>query len=126
MAGSVTEQISAIFAALSSYASSKSTAVSGSGSFPGFTSMMANLDASELDRYSNEAANSAANYSAGSAADATHLAAAALREYTIRTRSKSDYYSNAVNELQTESGYYDSMKYFAGGVLTGDNTGSMA
>jgi hypothetical protein len=126
MAGSVTEQISAIFSALSSYAGSKATAVAGSGSFPGFTSMIPSLDASELDRYSNEAATSTANYSAGMAADATHLVAAALREYTIRARSKSDYYSNAVRELQTESGYYDSMKYFAGGTLTGNNTGSMA
>jgi hypothetical protein len=127
MADPTSTQSDSVYDALSSFFQAMSTAVSTGSAPPTVGDIAAGLVFSDLETAAVNAKNSSPSFMVGSPVETAHLAAAVLREYAMRAKSKVDYYSDGVIDHSNEASYYNSLKYFHRTSLSGvSSTGSMA
>ena len=110
-----------IYSSLSNFYSQASSGVS-SGVFPSLGSISTKLNYSELLTVASNGSGYGSNFMVGSAVETSHLAASLGREYAMRVKSKSEYYSDGQDEHSNEAKYYSSLKYTHGAILSGNST----
>jgi hypothetical protein len=105
---SATGQTQAIYNTLAAYFSDMTKYVSGTGgACPDFNTYIgASTDYSELHRLTSLSQAGSSNYPNGAAIETIHHITGILREFAIRTKSKSDYYSDSASDASSESNYY--------------------
>lgn len=108
--------------ALAGYFAALSTAMeddTGAQPIPSTDDLVAEFDYSELLRMATTRASDSASYENGAAVENIHMMAAIDREYSLRTKSKLDYYTDAAAEFLDESNFYATMKVYWVNMLNG-------
>jgi hypothetical protein len=121
--GSVSGQVDSVTNKLAEYFSNMRKFVADSTGVelpPDFDEYVNELDYSELYRMTNTRYSDSASFENGAAIEVIHMLAAIVREYTLRTKGKIDYYSDAESEYLTESNYYSTMRVFWMNMINGN------
>lgn len=103
-------QAQTIYNQLAQYFSDMSNYLNNGGACPDFTTYITSIDYSELHRVTDQAQSGSANYPNGSAIESIHHISSVLREFALRTKSKSNYYSDGAGDTTDESNYYATLK----------------
>jgi hypothetical protein len=86
---------------------------------PDVETFINSLDYSELHRLTSIRATDASSYENGAAIENIHQMVAVIREYSLRRKSKNDYYVDGASEALTESNFYSTSKVFWVNMLNG-------
>lgn len=116
---SMVGQSQTIYDTLSTFFRSTSDTIVSGGTFPVISDVATGLQFTELLRLATQASSSTPSFRTGSAVETIHLASAILREYGLRVKSKSEYYSDGVSDHKNESDYYNSQKFSQNNMLSG-------
>lgn len=92
----------------------------GSVTAPDFSSVSDGFDYSELLRMATVRAGDAASYESGAAVENVNTMVAITREFTMRQKTKVDYYADGGIDAMNESNFYAAMKSFWVGMLNGN------
>lgn len=79
---------------------------------PDFQEVIDILDYSELHRLTFTRVNDSASYENGAAIENVHQMVSLIREFSMASKRKTDYYRDAGSEANIESNFYANMKIF--------------
>lgn len=74
---------------------------------PMFSDVIGSFDYSEILRHALDSQKVSANFISGALVDTVHDMMAVQREFTIRTKGRAAYFSDAVSDTLIDSNYYD-------------------
>ena len=118
-ANSAVGQAQTIYNSLAQYFSDMTNYYLNGGACPDFTTYVSSVDYSELHRLTSVQQSGSANYPNGAAIESIHHISSVLREFGLRTKSKSDYYGDGQAEATSESNYYSTLKTSMVSTLSG-------
>lgn len=78
-----------------------------SNALPMFEDVVGAFDYSEILRHALDNQRSSANFISGALVDTVHDIMAVQREFTIRTKGRSAYFSDAISDTTLDANYYD-------------------
>jgi hypothetical protein len=121
--GSVLGQVDNINSKLAEYFSNLLKFVEGSSSLvfaPDFREYVALLDYSEVYRMATTRYQDSASFENGAAIENIHMVVAITREFSLRSKGKLEYYSDARSDYMSESNYYSTMQVFWTSMIKGN------
>lgn len=119
MSTPASSQSDAVYDGLSAYYKAVSDAIQNGTPVPSAGDIAGSLSYTDLESMASLNSRGTPSYAVGSAVETTHLAASVLREYAIRVKPKSEYYSDGVKSHSSESDYFDKLKYMHGSAISG-------
>lgn len=96
--------------------------LSSGGDMPMFMDVVKDFDYSDILNDSISVSKKSVTPIAGAMVDSVHNISAVIREYGIRTKTRYDYFTDAIADTEAEANYYDSLSATVGTLLTGRNT----
>lgn len=107
MDGSAFDQLKTIMDALTGYFDNLATFASDDTQAPPMLEdVFVDMDYSEILKDAIRGENIAANFATGSLVDTVQIVISINREFSLRSKSKAQYYVDAESEYDTDSGYY--------------------
>jgi hypothetical protein len=101
------------------YAALEAFLLGNSTTCPEFSDYTSQVNYTELHRIALTSQIGSANYPGGAAVENVHHMAAVTREYSIRQKSKADYYADGQTDSGNESSYYSAMSSYYTNMLQG-------